>query len=362
MLIPTVSVLRVSKEKTARIIPNAIGVATGLEKHVFGSLLSRDSTYKLMLQVWKEALAQGPPKAALPPVQVMKSEVDSVSGDIQLPEDEDSSMSGSEHSCPPTPIDCPTDISHSEGECLPPLLPMSIILSSHLNILEVPLVPLLGGEPLATSLPRVTPACAPLVFIGRADPVRPRRSKCPTEATPRAWARKCGAPGGHGPAGPVRGLGCSPAAASSPAARGAGAALARSSAGGAVRRARPPACLCSTALLVLLFLSAAFLLYRIGRVQTQFAAPDHTLSLAGRSANEVQEFLNTNLNQLAKVRQSLEALSLLIVTEEQHLQRQQRLRKETEATSQQHQQYQQHHHHHHHQQQGAAALPHDRLS
>lgn len=55
LLIPTVDVLKVSKEKTAKIIPNAVGISTEDEKHVFGSLLSRDSTYNLMVQVWKAA-------------------------------------------------------------------------------------------------------------------------------------------------------------------------------------------------------------------------------------------------------------------------------------------------------------------
>ena len=39
--IPIRSVLKVSKEKTAKIIPNAVGLTTAEEKHVFGSLLSR---------------------------------------------------------------------------------------------------------------------------------------------------------------------------------------------------------------------------------------------------------------------------------------------------------------------------------
>jgi hypothetical protein len=60
LLIPTVSVLKISKEKTARIIPNAVGVATEDDKHVFCSLLSRDSTYRLMVQVWKTAMSPGP--------------------------------------------------------------------------------------------------------------------------------------------------------------------------------------------------------------------------------------------------------------------------------------------------------------
>jgi hypothetical protein len=56
LLIPTVSVLKISKEKTARIIPNAVAVATEEDRHVFCSLLSRDSTYKLMKQVWDAAI------------------------------------------------------------------------------------------------------------------------------------------------------------------------------------------------------------------------------------------------------------------------------------------------------------------
>ena len=63
LLIPTVSVLKISKEKTARIIPNAVGVATEDDKHVFCSLLSRDSTYRLMVQVWKTAVSDGPQNA-----------------------------------------------------------------------------------------------------------------------------------------------------------------------------------------------------------------------------------------------------------------------------------------------------------
>ncbi|XP_059082061.1 GRAM domain-containing protein 2B-like isoform X2 [Tigriopus californicus] len=54
--IPIRSVIRISKEKTARIIPNAVGLTTNEEKHVFSSLLSRDSTFKFLTHVWKRAL------------------------------------------------------------------------------------------------------------------------------------------------------------------------------------------------------------------------------------------------------------------------------------------------------------------
>lgn len=56
LLIPITSVARISKEKTVKIIPNAIAVATIDERHVFSSFLSREAAYQLMVNVWKEAL------------------------------------------------------------------------------------------------------------------------------------------------------------------------------------------------------------------------------------------------------------------------------------------------------------------
>lgn len=50
------SVTKITKEKTARIIPNAVGIATAEDKHVFGSLMSRDNTYRLMTKVWDAAM------------------------------------------------------------------------------------------------------------------------------------------------------------------------------------------------------------------------------------------------------------------------------------------------------------------
>lgn len=49
------TVQKITKEKTARIIPNAVGIATIEDKHVFGSLMSRDNTYRLMNEVWDAA-------------------------------------------------------------------------------------------------------------------------------------------------------------------------------------------------------------------------------------------------------------------------------------------------------------------
>eukprot|EP00090_Calanus_glacialis_P023513 TRINITY_DN36322_c0_g1_i1.p1 TRINITY_DN36322_c0_g1~~TRINITY_DN36322_c0_g1_i1.p1 ORF type:complete len:405 (-),score=100.75 TRINITY_DN36322_c0_g1_i1:75-1235(-) len=52
------SVTAIKKEKTAKIIPNAVAVSTQDEVHTFTSFISRDATYKVMTKVWRRALAK----------------------------------------------------------------------------------------------------------------------------------------------------------------------------------------------------------------------------------------------------------------------------------------------------------------
>jgi len=52
------SVTKITKEKTAKIIPNAIAVSTDSEKHIFTSFISRDQTYNLMITAWRKALTR----------------------------------------------------------------------------------------------------------------------------------------------------------------------------------------------------------------------------------------------------------------------------------------------------------------
>lgn len=85
LLIPLSSVVRVSKEKMARIIPNAVGITTLEDKHVFASLLSRDTTYKLMMQVLKASPA---PVIELSP---SPQELRLTKGESEVSLDEDSS-------------------------------------------------------------------------------------------------------------------------------------------------------------------------------------------------------------------------------------------------------------------------------
>ncbi|XP_041464227.1 uncharacterized membrane protein C20F10.07-like isoform X4 [Lytechinus variegatus] len=49
------TITKITKEKTAFVVPNAIGLHTPSEKHIFGSLLSRHSTHQLLYRVWKNA-------------------------------------------------------------------------------------------------------------------------------------------------------------------------------------------------------------------------------------------------------------------------------------------------------------------
>ena len=51
------SVTNIKKEKTAKIIPNAVAVSTQEEIHTFTSFISRDATYKVITKAWRKALA-----------------------------------------------------------------------------------------------------------------------------------------------------------------------------------------------------------------------------------------------------------------------------------------------------------------
>ncbi|KAL2096197.1 hypothetical protein ACEWY4_008345 [Coilia grayii] len=53
-------VCSMTKEKTARLIPNAIQVCTDTEKHFFTSFGARDRTYMMMFRLWQNALLEKP--------------------------------------------------------------------------------------------------------------------------------------------------------------------------------------------------------------------------------------------------------------------------------------------------------------
>ncbi|XP_054731246.1 serine-rich adhesin for platelets-like isoform X2 [Anastrepha obliqua] len=88
VVIPTSSVTKISKEKTAKIIPNAVGVATADERHVFGSFISREAAFRLMCSVC-------PPLAPAEILPKIPAEIE-VSEEYSIEDDSSCSISGNE--------------------------------------------------------------------------------------------------------------------------------------------------------------------------------------------------------------------------------------------------------------------------
>ncbi|XP_074033605.1 uncharacterized protein isoform X2 [Leptinotarsa decemlineata] len=233
LLIPILTVEDITKEKTARIIPNAVGVSTSEDKHVFGSLMSRDSTLVFMRTVWEKA------RTASPVI---------IEPDIEEPDIIDSSESGEAESgrdSPPITITPKFSLMKSLTKD-PSLLNTKEVL--HRDKDSRGLVKTIKGT--FTEF-RKLPRQSLILFA-------------------------------------------------------------------------------TTLLLVLLFFSAGVLLYRIGKIQNKYS-----LALQGKlgsgsvdiyndllqwhsqmhskSAGAVNDFLDSNLDLIAQVRQSLEALSSLLV-------------------------------------------------
>uniref|UniRef100_A0AAR5PNK0 GRAM domain-containing protein n=1 Tax=Dendroctonus ponderosae TaxID=77166 RepID=A0AAR5PNK0_DENPD len=235
LLIPILTVEEITKEKTARIIPNAVGITTSEDKHIFGSLMSRDSTLAYMKTVWEKA----------------KSEETLPEPEITEP-DQDSSESG-----------------ESDRE-----------------------------SPALESIPSGPDILASAKFD------RMRKESVRNQTDGSLLERK-------GSKGFVRTL--------------------KDAIAEFRKLPRQSLILVATTLLlILLFLSAGVLLYRIHKIQNKYSISLQGASLAStsediysdllhwqthlhsRSADAVNNFLDNNLDQIAKVRQSLEALSALL--------------------------------------------------
>ncbi|XP_071055305.1 GRAM domain-containing protein 2A-like isoform X2 [Onthophagus taurus] len=230
LLIPMLSVEKLTKEKTAKIIPNAVGITTAEDKHVFGSLMSRDSTFRYMITVWERARNA---QQLLEP-EILPIEHNSDSDSSETREESGRESAASEINARFTKCIIKTEIRKSIDCVDNPSMLINKKLSEE------------AGITTYFSKQRL------LIFA-------------------------------------------------------------------------------STLILVLLFFSAAILLYRIGRIQQRYSlALQDYLSipqnedvyseilnwqthLHSKSAGAVHSFLDTNLDQIAKVRQSLEALSTLLM-------------------------------------------------
>ncbi|XP_053693830.1 GRAM domain-containing protein 2B-like [Sabethes cyaneus] len=92
LLIPTVSVIKISKEKTAKMFPNAVGVQTCDDRHVFGSFMSREAAYRLMCSVWRPV---APPEVEEP---IAQKAPDVEVSECSAEDDSSCSISGNESS------------------------------------------------------------------------------------------------------------------------------------------------------------------------------------------------------------------------------------------------------------------------
>lgn len=95
LVIPTSAVIRISKEKTAKIIPNAVGVATSDERHVFGSFISREAAFRLLCSVCPTPLQCEQLPKIVPELEI--------SEECSIEDDSSCSISGNES--PPQLVD-----------------------------------------------------------------------------------------------------------------------------------------------------------------------------------------------------------------------------------------------------------------
>lgn len=60
LTIPCREITAITKEKTARVIPNAIQITTSTEKYFFTSFGTRDKTYMMLFRIWQNVLMEQP--------------------------------------------------------------------------------------------------------------------------------------------------------------------------------------------------------------------------------------------------------------------------------------------------------------
>lgn len=125
-----------TKEKTARLIPNAIQVCTDSEKHFFTSFGARDRTYMMMFRLWQNALLEKPlcPKELWHFVhQCYGNELGLTSDDEDyVPPDDDFNTMGFCEEIPNEENEINNDnlsqnCAEAKPECSPPLLHENVI-------------------------------------------------------------------------------------------------------------------------------------------------------------------------------------------------------------------------------------------
>lgn len=70
--------MKISREKTAKIFPNAVCVCTAEERHVFGSFISREAAFRLMISMWHPLVPSEPEEAPIkvPDVEISECSIE----------------------------------------------------------------------------------------------------------------------------------------------------------------------------------------------------------------------------------------------------------------------------------------------
>ncbi|KAJ8368904.1 hypothetical protein SKAU_G00089320 [Synaphobranchus kaupii] len=133
-------VCSMTKEKTARLIPNAVQVCTDTDKHFFTSFGARDRTYMMMFRLWQNALLDKPlcPKELWHFVhQCYGNELGLTSDDEDyVPPDDDFNTMGYCEEIPPEENEVNDSSSKSSAEAKPdisPLMPRKSLTQSTLT-------------------------------------------------------------------------------------------------------------------------------------------------------------------------------------------------------------------------------------
>uniref|UniRef100_A0A671V2J6 GRAM domain containing 1B n=1 Tax=Sparus aurata TaxID=8175 RepID=A0A671V2J6_SPAAU len=143
-----------TKEKTARLIPNAIQVCTDTEKHFFTSFGARDRTYMMMFRLWQNALLDKPlcPKELWHFVhQCYGNELGLTSDDEDyVPPDDDFNTMGFSEEIPNEENEINNDnLSKSSAEAKPEGSPPLL----HKKVVPNSTIPSPGDTPIAFDLP-----------------------------------------------------------------------------------------------------------------------------------------------------------------------------------------------------------------
>lgn len=267
--IPLISVTSITKEKTAKFIPNAVAVSTVDDTHTFTSLISRDATFKSMTKSWKKAITRNNLANMNDIAEIGVDDLDDeddIDGDDQAEYESTDSMTSANHVASyALPLKKETEIKH-------PFLVKRASTTGGAMFYQAR-----AGLPhqLSKETPVQTPSAVPQSILHQ-------MLVAPTSTINQLAVALI---------------------------------------------SLPPSTMMLVSLislLVLLFFSSIYLIIRLENIQQRVDSslvkePSPLEQLAGwqnllhsHSSKRIQEYLDTNLEQIAKVRESLEKLSMFL--------------------------------------------------